>query len=95
MDGVSTGSSDYWKCSLVSTGTCSAVLAPITRCPSRVPLSTVALGIVAFPKQGLVTIFGCGLSGSRIAGLMSKCFKRLAKPDNKIIRFSAPRTASP
>jgi hypothetical protein len=60
-----------------------------------VPLSTVALGIVAFPKHGLVTIFGCGLSGSRIAGLMFKCFKRLAKPDNKIIRFCAPRTASP
>jgi len=68
---------------------------PHHQVPSRVPLSTVALGIVAFPKQGLVTIFGCGLSGSRIAGLMFKCFKRLAKPDNKIIRFCAPRTASP
>jgi hypothetical protein len=60
-----------------------------------VPLSTVALGIVAFPELGLVTIFGCGLSGRPIVGLMSKCYKRLAKPDNKIIRFCAPRTASP
>ena len=58
-----------------------------------VPLSTAALRVFWLPELGLVTIFGCGLGGNRTLEPRSKCCKRLVKPDDRIIRCCAPRTA--